>query len=117
MGISLVTGGSGFIGQHLVDELVTHGERVHILDPEPPATRLADVAYIQGSVTDTKLVKEAMDGVSHVYHTAAISDLWIPDPAMFHEINTAGTRVVLEAACEAGVGAGRAYLERDRADR
>lgn len=103
MGISLVTGGSGFIGQHLVQDLVAHGEKVRILDPEPPDMRLEDVAYVQGSVTDARLVKEAMDGVVHVYHTAAISDLWIPDPAMFHEINAVGTRVILEAAFEAGV--------------
>lgn len=103
MGISLVTGGSGFIGQHLVGELVARGEKVRILDLEPPAMQHADVLYIQGSVTEPKLVREAIDGVRHIYHAAAISDLWISDPAMFQETNVVGTRIVLEAALEAGV--------------
>lgn len=103
MTISLVTGGSGFIGQHLVDQLLAAGERVRILDIEPPAMHRAGVDYIEGSVTDPKAVSEAMNGVRHLYHTAAIPHLWIPDPLMFEETNVVGTRIVFDEALKANV--------------
>lgn len=103
MTISLVTGGSGFIGQHLVDQLLAAGERVRVLDIEPPAMRRAGVDHIEGSVTDPKAVGEAMKGVRHLYHTAAIPHLWISDPRMFEETNVVGTRIVFDAALEANV--------------
>ncbi|MGI9417696.1 MAG: NAD-dependent epimerase/dehydratase family protein, partial [Geminicoccaceae bacterium] len=103
MTISLVTGGSGFIGRHLIDQLVAGGETVRILDLEPPAKRHADLAFIQGSVTDRKIVREAADGVDHLYHIAAIPHLWIPDPSMYEETNVVGTRVIFEEALAAGV--------------
>lgn len=103
MTISLVTGGSGFIGQALADQLIAGGEKVRILDLEPPHVRHADIDYLQGSVTDSKQVREAMDGVRHVYHTAAIPQLWIPDAAKYEEINVGGTRIVMQEALKAGV--------------
>jgi len=104
MTISLVTGGSGFIGQHLVCQLAAQGHRVRNLDIEPPAKKQADaVEYIKGSVTDARVVKEAMDGVDHLYHTAAIPHLWIADNALYHETNVVGTRIVLDAAVKADV--------------
>ena len=103
MTLSLVTGGSGFIGQHLVRQLLADGQKVRILDIEPPARRFMDVDYIQGSITDTNVVREAMCGVCHLYHTAAIPHLWLPDPTMFHETNVVGTRIVFDEAVRANV--------------
>ena len=103
MTISLVTGGSGFIGQHLVDRLAVTGEAIRILDVEPPATRRPNVDYIKGSVTDPIAVRTAMNGVEHLYHTAAIPHLWHRDPAMFEETNVGGTCIVFEEALRAGV--------------
>ena len=100
---SLVTGGSGFIGQHLVDQLVDAGERVRILDIELPPRRRANVEYVQGSITDVETVRTAMEGVRHVYHTAAIPHLWIADPHMFKEINVVGTQIIFEEALRANV--------------
>jgi dihydroflavonol-4-reductase len=101
MTISLVTGGSGFIGQHLVDQLVDAGEQVRILDIEPPAKHKSRVTFVQGSVTDRNAVRMAMEGVRHVYHTAAIPHLWIADPNLFHETNVVGTQIVFEQALAA----------------
>ena len=50
MTISLVTGGSGFIGHHLVDQLIDSGERVRVLDLEPPPMRHEKIEFVQGSV-------------------------------------------------------------------
>jgi len=101
--VSLVTGGSGFIGQHLVEQLIADGQDVRILDVEPPARRHIGVDYIQGSITDAKVVREAMHGVCHLYHTAAIPHLWLPDPRMFHETNVVGTQIIFGEAVRANV--------------
>ena len=103
MTVSLVTGGSGFIGQHIVDQLASSGEKVRILDLEPPSVQDVNVDYIEGSVTDSKVVREAMGGVRHLYHTAAIPHLWIRDPARFQEINVGGTDIVFAEAKRARV--------------
>jgi len=103
MTINLVTGGSGFIGQHLVDQLLANGESVRVLDLEPPAKRHAGVTFVQGSITDRQIVGEAMSGADFVYHVAAIPHLWIPDPGMFQEVNVGGAHVVFEAAMRLGV--------------
>ena len=103
MTLSLVTGGSGFIGQHLVDQLVAKGDTVRILDLEPPSKRLAGTTFIQGSITDHVVLKDALDGVDHVYNLAAIPHLWIPNPEMYTDVNVSGTRRVFEGALKAGV--------------
>lgn len=103
MSVSVVTGGSGFIGQHIVDRLLAKGETVRILDLEAPPILQPGVSLIRGSVTDRALVEAALEGARIVYHTAAIPHLWVPDPAIYREVNVGGTRTVFEAALKAGV--------------
>ena len=52
MALVLVTGGSGFIGHHLVEALRARGQRVRVLDVRPPAAANTDVDYVHGSVLD-----------------------------------------------------------------
>ncbi|MGI9449454.1 MAG: NAD-dependent epimerase/dehydratase family protein [Geminicoccaceae bacterium] len=103
MSINVVTGGSGFIGQHLVDQLLAHGKEVRILDMEAPPVLKPGATFIQGSVTDRALVDSVLSDARFVYHTAAIPHLWSPDPALYQEVNVNGTKTVLEAAANAGV--------------
>ncbi|QCG95390.1 NAD-dependent epimerase/dehydratase family protein [Azospirillum sp. TSA2s] len=100
---SLVTGGSGFIGSHLVAALVDRGEHVRILDTAPPRTTRPNVTFLRGSVLDHEAVAEACDGVRQVFHLAAMAQLWHRDPSVFDAVNHGGTRIVLAAAMEAGV--------------
>ena len=72
----LVTGGSGFIGQHLVSELVARGRQVRVLDIRAPSRTLPVVEYIEGSVLDTRLVHDATAGVDEVYHLAGLPGMW-----------------------------------------
>lgn len=94
----LVTGGSGFIGQHLVAALVARGARVRVLDVRCPTHMVADVHYIEGSVLDSAAVRAAVDGVEQVYHLAGLPGMWMPDRQDFHRVNCQGTETVLAAA-------------------
>jgi dihydroflavonol-4-reductase len=99
----LVTGGSGFIGQHLVSELVARGRQVRVLDVRVPHRALPSVNYVEGSVLDDKLLHSAMAGVEEVYHLAGLPGMWRPDRTDFHLVNCTGTANVLAAARRCGV--------------
>ena len=99
----LVTGGSGFIGQHLVSALVEHGRTVRVLDLKPPARALPEVQYVGGSVLDKDVVDAALDGVDQVYHLAGLPGMWLPRKNDFHAVNYGGTEVVIAAARKRGV--------------
>ncbi len=96
---SLVTGGSGFIGQHLVAALLERGDRVRVLDQRPPVDR-SPVEFVQGSILDPAALRYAMVDVGTVYHLAAVCHFWIPDEREFDRVNHMGTRMVLEAAMQ-----------------
>jgi dihydroflavonol-4-reductase len=100
----LVTGGSGFIGQHLVSELVGRGHQVRVLDVRLPTRPIAAVDYVDGSVLDSARVQGALADVDEVYHLAAHPGMWKRDRAEFHAINFQGTENVLGAARKRGVG-------------
>jgi dihydroflavonol-4-reductase len=101
--LNLVTGGCGFIGRHLVEQLAARGERVRVLDLRPIAGSLEGVEQVVGSVTDPAAVARAMDGCERVFHLAANPNLWAPDPTSFDAVNHQGTRRVLDAAQKLGV--------------
>lgn len=99
----LVTGGSGFIGQHLVAALRQRQQRVRILDVRPPAALNSDIEYVHGSVLDQAAVDSALAGVDRVYHLAGLPGMWVPDRRDFQEVNCRGTEIVLAAAQRHGV--------------
>jgi dihydroflavonol-4-reductase len=101
--LNLVTGGCGFIGRHLMEQLVARGEDVRVFDLRPLARPGQGVEQIVGSITDPAAVARAVDGCERVFHLAANPNLWAPDPKSFDAINHQGTRRVLEAAQKAGV--------------
>lgn len=99
----LVTGGSGFIGRHLVANLVAGGRQVRVLDLRCPANSLPEVEYIKGSVLDETVVDESLREIEHVYHLAALPGLWTRRKADFHAVNYRGTQIVISAAQRRGV--------------
>ena len=103
MRLNLVTGGCGFIGRHLVEQLAARGERVRVLDLRPLDAAPQGVERIAGSITDPSVAARAVDGCARVFHLAANPNLWAPDPNTFDAVNHQGTRRMLEAARTAGV--------------
>jgi dihydroflavonol-4-reductase len=96
--IDLVTGGSGFIGRHVVTTLRARGARVRILDLTPPDDPTADVEFVLGSILDPECVGAAMADIRHVYHLAGIAKLWSRDRSDFDRVNAGGTAMVMRAA-------------------
>src|SRR5436305_2878889 len=99
----LVTGGSGFIGQHLVSALVEQGRQVRVLDVRAPSSCLAQVEYVRGSVLDRSLVDDCVRGVDQVYHLAGLPGMWMRKKADFHAVNCSGTEIVISTARKHGI--------------
>ncbi len=101
----LVTGGSGFIGSHVVDALVARGNDVRILDRNPSRYHDGEVEMVVGDVTRLDDVRRAIAGCDAVIHLAARADVddVKADPLGSEEVNAQGTLAVLEAARAAGV--------------
>lgn len=108
---ALVTGGAGFIGSHIVRELLARGSEVRVLDNFTTGKRsnldevAGDVEVFEGDIRDYDLVRTAMEGVEYVFHEAALPSVprSIEDPITSAAVNVVGTTTVLKAAVEAGV--------------
>lgn len=94
----LVTGGSGFIGSHVVDKLCDRGIRVRVFDMVMPTFR-DDVEFYHGSLLDLEALRMALGGIDAVFHLAAVADVKdvYEDPHYSESINVRGTINVLEA--------------------
>ena len=104
--MDLVTGGTGFVGAHVVRALLARGRSVRCLVRS--SSRRANleglpVEIAVGDVTDPASVASAMAGIETVYHCAADYRLYAKDPRALWESNVAGTENVLAAASQAGV--------------
>jgi dihydroflavonol-4-reductase len=99
----LVTGGSGFIGQHLVSTLVGRGRQVRVLDIRSPMLARPEVEYVAGSVLDPSLVDVCLRDVDQVYHLAGLPGMWVRTKTDFHAVNCRGTKIVISAARKRGV--------------
>jgi UDP-glucose 4-epimerase len=105
MTVSVVTGGAGFLGSHLADELAYRGQRVIVFDRKPPASPGPDRQQVEGDLGDFDLLCRTIEGADYVYHYAALSDLNqardLPRETVV--ANVEGTVNTLEAARRAGV--------------
>src|SRR4051812_2995822 len=108
----LITGGAGFIGSHLADELLAHGHAVKALDNLSPQVHGTDgqrpdylnpeVELIVGDVRDKETVKRALDGIDAVYHLAASVGVGqsMYQIADYTSVNNVGTAVLLDALAD-----------------
>jgi len=106
VGKTLVTGGAGFVGTHLVRALLERGDELCLfLRRSTRADHLSDVdcERVSGDVTDRRAVRRAMEGVERVFHVAGRTSMRSQDREAVFETNVRGTRIVLEEALDAGV--------------
>jgi nucleoside-diphosphate-sugar epimerase len=106
----LVTGGAGFIGSHLAEELVRRGERVRVVDSFITGKRenlahLPQVELIEGDLADPAVARQAVEGIDYVLHQAAIPSVprSVQDPITSNRANVDASLNVLVAARDAGV--------------
>lgn len=101
---TLVTGGTGFLGRHLLQVLRdANTPRVRVLSTSAPAwLREAEVEIIEGSVTNADDVRRAVEGVAEIYHLAGYVSRRPEDAHRMHAIHVEGTRLLCDAATEAG---------------
>jgi nucleoside-diphosphate-sugar epimerase len=111
MSTYLVTGGAGFIGSHVVEELLARGESVRVLDDlssgskENLGERLGHVDFTECDIRDLDRIRPVFSGADYVIHLAARSSVAfsIEDPVTATAVNIGGTVNVLVAAKDAGV--------------
>jgi dTDP-L-rhamnose 4-epimerase len=111
--VILVTGGTGFIGSHVVQQLLDHGHRVRVLDAREghASAWLDDVELVIGDVRNRELLDRCLEDVSHVCHQAAMVGLGVEmsDLTAFVSHNDLGTATLLRALAELRFG-GRLVL-------
>jgi dTDP-L-rhamnose 4-epimerase len=111
----LITGGAGFLGSHLADELLAHGYQVRVLDVlspqvhgiqrERPVYLHPEVEFICADVCHADAVRQALQGVSAVFHLAAVVGVGqsMYELEKYLRVNALGTAVLLEALMESPV--------------
>lgn len=106
MSRAFVTGGTGFVGAHVVRKLVERGDRVVAL--ARPASSLSllrgvPVEIVRGDLAEPESFASHLAGIDELYHVAADYRLWARDPGEIYRHNVDGTRGILQAALNQGV--------------
>jgi len=110
MAFYLVTGGAGFIGSHLTEELVRRGHRVRVVDSlitgkRRNVTHIPGVEFLEGDLAEPGVAERAVQGVDYVLHQAAIPSVprSVKDPLTSHRANVDASLNILVAARDSGV--------------
>jgi nucleoside-diphosphate-sugar epimerase len=106
----LVTGGAGFIGSHLSEELLRRGQRVRVADSLITGKRrnlehMPQIEFLEGDLADSAVAERAVKGIDYVLHQAAIPSVprSVLDPVTSNRANITASLNVLVAARDAGV--------------
>ncbi len=104
--LTFVTGATGFVGSHVLRQLLRRGDRVRVLARD--SSRKANVEafgceMVIGDLKDSMSMVRCVQGCRRVYHVAADYRLWVRNPQEIYDSNVGGTRNLLSACCEAGI--------------
>ena len=96
----LVTGGTGFLGRFIVDELLRNGEQVRILARNPAKVKVINgfeaVDIAEGDLLDASVLDKALEGVEYVIHAAAVVSFWKRRRPEMKEVNVGGTELLVD---------------------
>lgn len=102
-----ITGGTGFVGSAVVRRLLEAGFPVRALVRRDSSNLRnlegLDIERVDGDITDSASLKQAMAGCDAAYHLAADYRLWVPDPKPMYAVNVDASRAIVEAAAKAGI--------------
>jgi dihydroflavonol-4-reductase len=104
--VTVVTGGTGFVGAAVVRRLLAAGHCVRVLARPANDRRLLaglSVDLVDGDLGDTRSLRRCLEGCSLLFHVAAMYALWARDRSQFYEVNVEGTRRILAVAADVGV--------------
>jgi dihydroflavonol-4-reductase len=100
----LITGGTGFIGNHVTRLALEQGDDVKVMvmpgEDRSPLDGM-DVEFVEGNLLDPDSFAPALQGVEKMYHLAALFAIWTKDPDMHYKINVQGTEALMKAALKA----------------
>lgn len=106
MAIHFVTGGTGFVGHHVIKKLLISGEKVRALvRPQSDLTNLKglSVELIQGDLKDVRTFEKALEGCECLFHVAAEYTLWVRDPKILYQANVEGSTAIIRSAVNQGI--------------
>jgi dihydroflavonol-4-reductase len=102
----LITGATGFIGNHVTRLCLERGDDVRVMvmpgEDRSPLQGM-DVEFVEGNLLDPESLDRAVQGVQQLYHLAALFAIWTKDPDLHFKINVDGARSMMKAAKAAGV--------------
>jgi len=102
----LITGATGFIGNHVTRLCLEQGDQVRVMvmpgEDRSPLDGM-DVEFVEGNLLDPESLVKAVGGVEKLYHLAALFAVWTKDPDLHYKINVEGARHMMNAAKAAGV--------------
>jgi len=104
--VALVTGATGLIGRYVVERLLNKGRAVRAVVRNPDvlgSELLASLDIQTGDLRDERVVAQAMDGVTEVFHLAACTRVWSRDPNEYRDVNIRAVELMLERAAAEGV--------------
>jgi len=106
MGKVLITGATGFIGNHVTRMALEAGDEVRVMvmpgEDRSPLDGM-DVEFIEGNLLDQSTFAAALKGVERMYHLAALFAVWTRDPDLHYKINVQGTEALMKAALQANL--------------
>lgn len=102
-----VTGGTGFIGNRIIQKLLEEGAQVTALIRRQSSSRLSidhpNLQITTGDLSDSGRLAQAMEGCDFVFHVAGLARPWAPSESMFYKVNVDGTKNILSAARLTGI--------------
>jgi len=103
----LITGGTGFIGLHLVKKLHDLGYKLRLLIRETsdisPFQDLTKIDYVPGDISNIETIYNAIEDIDLIYHLAAYTRMWARDKTIFEETNIKGTENIAKVVLERGI--------------